>query len=41
MLGELSATPGYAEGCAEFHSSMRALGAAVAESERTVEALIA
>ena len=36
MLGELAATPG----CPEFHSSIRALGAAVAESDRTVEALI-
>jgi len=37
MLGELSAIH---EG-AEFHSSLCALGAAVAESERTVEALLA
>ena len=37
MLGELAAT----DGCAEFCSSLRALGAAVAESERTVEALLA
>jgi len=36
MLGELAATPG----CPEFHSSILALGAAVAESDRTVEALI-
>jgi hypothetical protein len=37
MLGELSA----AHGCAGFQASLRALGAAVAESDRTVEALIA
>ena len=41
MLGELSATLGHAQGCAQFDSSMRALGAAVAESDRVVEALIA
>ena len=36
MLGELAAT----SGCPEFDSSILALGAAVAESDRTVEALI-
>lgn len=37
MLGELSA----AHCGPEFQSSLRALGAAVAESDRTVEALLA
>lgn len=36
MLGELGA----AMGGAEFHTSVQALNAAVAESDRTVEALI-
>ena len=36
MLGELGATLG----SPEFHSGVRALNAAVAESDRTVEALI-
>jgi len=37
LLGELAATAG----CPEFDSSILALGAAVAESDRTVEALLA
>jgi len=36
MLGELAAT----SGCAGFDLSILALGAAVAESERTLEALL-